>query len=257
MKINYRLFSIIGVFSLFFTQSNYAQSTDLTAEAVFEKMVKHYDPDGKWSAFTGKVQLDWLNNGKLSQEYIRLDNANGLYECSKELDDGVVTRGVKDGKPFFKMNGETMPADEVPEQYRKWPYGMIEKAALRFQEHHTFHFSIPLTLHAGGAKPQEGVGKKNIFGADCLSISFERYPNAYEEGFYNGDITLYINPDKDYALHAFQLNNGWGEDKGGVLGLLDGEIEIDGIKVPGSKISFGAKSMKFLVVDILKPLESE
>ena len=244
---------LLLVITFFFCTAQVSLSAQSSVE-IFEKVVNHYDPDGKWANFSGKVQLSWLNNGQLDHEFILLDNANNNYECVRKRDDGVFLKGVKDGQAYFMVNEKKMTEKEMPKQYKDWPYGLTEEGAYIFQEHHTFHFSIPLTLHASGAQPNEGVGKKTIFGADCLSITFDEYPKAYENGWYNGSFTLYINPEKDYALHAVFFDNGWGEDKGGIIALLDGELEINGIKIIGSQMAFEANTMKYVVLDILKPI---
>ncbi|MEM7102900.1 MAG: DUF6503 family protein [Bacteroidota bacterium] len=228
----------------------YAQSNDeLNAQQIFEEIVNYYDPNETWDTLKGKLQHTSLMNGKLTTQEILIDNKNNIYECIRNREDGVFIKGVKNGNSFFTINGKAYNADEIPEKYQKYPYSLSEYYAQVYEEHHTFHFSMPLALKKAGAIPVEGVGKKYLFGKACHSIKFKEYPNHFEGGYYGIPMTIYVIPEEKYRIHAVHLDNGWGDAKEGLIILFDGEIEVGEIKVPASKLTFFAASLKFLIVD--------
>ncbi|WP_341224434.1 hypothetical protein [uncultured Arcticibacterium sp.] len=236
-------FSVIQHFS--FAQS----AEDLTSQQIFEKVVKYYDADGIWDIYSGKMDMTSLRNGILTPQEISINNATDVYECIRNREDGVFVKGIKGGGSFFSIDAEEYSAEEVPEKYQKYPYSLSEHYVQTYKEHHTFHFSIPLALKRAGAKPFEGVAKKYLFGRQCNAITFKEYPNHFEGGYYGIPITLYVLPEEQFKIHAVHFDNGWGEAKEGLIVLFDGEINVEGIKVPASKLTFYAGSLKFLMVD--------
>lgn len=244
---------IIALFAVTFCSSpqqvNAQSSEELTSYEIFDELVNYYDPDSLWADFSGKMQMTSLRNGKLTTQEISLNNRTDIYTCIRNREDGIYIKGTDNGESFFEINGEKMTAEQVPEEYQKYPYSLSEHYAQTYLEHHTFHFSLPLALKAAGARPLEGVGKKQVFGKQCVSITFEGYPDNFEEGYYNGEITLYVIPESGYRLHAIRIDNGNGPAKEGMFILLDGEIEVGGIKVPASKITFFDNGSVFLMTD--------
>ena len=227
-------------------------SEELSSQQIFEKTVKYYDSEGVWNKFSGKMQQTSLMNGNLTPQEISLNNITNLYKCVRNRKDGIYIKGVENGESFFSINGKEYKADEIPEIYQKYPYSLSEHYAQTYKEHHTFHFSIPLALKKAGAVPLEGVGKKYLFGKQCSSITFTEYPNHFENGYYGIPITLYLIPDENYKIHAVHFDNGWGEAREGLIVLFDGEINVEGIKVPASKLTFFAGSLKFFIADVLE-----
>jgi hypothetical protein len=116
-------------------------------------------------------------------------------------------------------------------------------------EHHKFHFSIPLALRAAGAEPLPEVKEKSLFGTDCLAIQFSDLPDQYEQGVYNGQITLYVNPNDNYKLHAAHFDNGFWTNQEGVLNVFSGEIEINGLIIPQQRLYFDAANHNYRFVD--------
>ncbi|MET2984183.1 DUF6503 family protein [Aureibaculum conchae] len=231
-------------------QFTFAQSSEeLSSQQIFEKTVKYYDSNGIWDKFSGKMHMTSLMNGNLTPQEISINNNTNVYRCVRNRKDGIYIKGVENGKSFFTINGKNYKAEEIPEKYQKYPYSLSEYYAQTYKEHHTFHFSIPLALKKAGALPLEGVGKKYLFGKQCNSITFTEYPNHFEHGYYGIQITLYVIPDEDYKIHAVHFDNGWGEAKEGLIVLFDGEINVEGIKVPASKLTFFAGSLKFFIAD--------
>lgn len=243
-------FIIVVLAFLTIQQFTFAQSNvELSSLQIFEETVKYYDSDGIWDKFSGKMHMTSLRNGNLTPQEISINNNTNVYKCIRNRKDGIYVKGVENGESFFTINGKEYRADEIPEKYQKYPYSLSEHYAQTYKEHHTFHFSFPLALKKAGAVPLEGVGKKYLFGKQCSSITFTEYPNHFEHGYYGVQITLYVIPEEGYKIHAVHLDNGWGEAKEGLIVLFDGEINVEGIKVPASKLTFFAGSLTFFIAD--------
>ncbi|MDG5490726.1 DUF6503 family protein [Psychroserpens sp. SPM9] len=250
-----RLTNFAGFVIAFLVLQQYAigqSNEDMSSQQIFDKIVDYYDPEGLWNTFSGKMKQTSLWNGNLNSQDISLNNKTNTYICFRKREDGIYIKGIKDGQSFFSINGKSYTKDDVPEAYQKYPYSLSEHYAQTYKEHHAFHFSYPLVLKNAGAKPLEGVGEKYVFGQLCQSIKFKALPNYYINGYYTGDITLYVIPEQHYKLHAVHIDNGKGRAKEGWMVLLDGEIEVEGIKIPASKLTFYAGSLDFLIVDILE-----
>lgn len=235
-------------------QITFAQSSEaLSSQKCFDEIVAYYDPDGIWDKYSGELKQTSIRSGTITTQVISINNNTDVYTCVRNRDDGVFIKGVENGKSYFTINGTAYNADEIPEKYQKYPYSLSEYYAQTYKEHHTFHFSVPLALKKAGAKPLEGVGKKYLFGRLCNSITFKEYPNRFEQGYYGGQITLYFIPEEN-KIHAIHFDNGWGESKEGLIVLMDGEIEVGGIKIPASKITFFNGNMNFLIIDALEKI---
>lgn len=248
-----KIFILFILASLTIQHCTFAQlSKELSSKQIFEETIKYYDNSGIWDKFSGKMNMTSLMNGNLTPQEISINNNTDLYKCVRNRKDGIYVKGVQNGNSFFTINGIEYSADEIPEKYQKYPYSLSEHYAQTYKEHHTFHFSIPLALKKAGAIPLKGVGKKYLFGKQCSSITFTEYPNHFENGYYGIQITLYLIPDEDYKIHAVHFDNGWGKAKEGLIVLFDGEINVEGIKVPASKLTFFAGSLKFFIADIFE-----
>ncbi len=249
---NLLFLTLLSIFQ--FTLCN-AQS-NLSAEQLFEKVVQYYDPKGIWNKYEGSMQLYSIFENNIGREDISIQNANGFYQSVRHQNDSTFTKGIKGGIFFFEINGKKFTENEVPEKFKNDPYNLTASNVKMMREHHTFHFSGPLYLKALGAKPSAKVGSENIFGTDCVSIYFpEGLPNNYEQGGYNGAITLYLNPKENYKLHAVHLDNGWWKDKKGMLNLYDGEIEIAGLKIPSRRVYFNAADRSYGFVDAFEAMK--
>ena len=245
-----KIFVLFVLVFLTIQQFTFAQSSEeLSSQQIFEETVKYYDSDGIWDKFSGKMHMTSLMNGNLTPQEISINNNTNVYKCIRNRKDGTYVKGVENGESFFTIDGKEYSADEIPEKYQKYPYSLSEYYAQTYKEHHTFHFSIPLALKKAGAIPLEGVGKKYLFGKQCSSITFTEYPNHFEHGYYGVPITLYVIPEEGHKIHAVHFDNGWGEAKEGLIVLFDGEINVEGIKVPASKLTFFAGSLKFFIAD--------
>ena len=249
----HKIFILFALAFLTIQQFTFAQSSvNLSSHQIFEETVKYYDSTGIWDKFSGKMHMTSLMKGNLTPQEISINNNTDVYRCIRSREDGTYVKGVENGESFFTINGKEYTADEIPEKYQKYPYSLSEYYAQTYKEHHTFHFGIPLALKKAEAKPLEGVGEKYLFGKQCSLITFTEYPNHFENGYYGIKITLYVLPNENYKIHAVHFDNGWGEAKEGLIVLFDGEINVEGIKVPASKLTFFAGSIKFLMADVFE-----
>ena len=257
MKPKYHFFSVIILFSVSVQQTIFAQTSDLTAEEIFEKVLQYYDPNDVWSDFKGSMHIYTINANNIGEEDLTIDNSEDYYQTTRYQSDGTYSRNVKAGEIYFTDNGKEMGPEEVPEKLKKAPYGLNKWAAMTFREHHTGHFSLPLMLQAAGAKPLAAVSQRTLFGTDCLAIKFSGLPNGFEKGFYyNIPATLYVDPANDYRLHGYYLETGqWKDKKGGVV-LFSGELEIDGLKIPARKLYFNAADLSYVFSDVFS-IESD
>lgn len=240
-----------------FTLCNAQSATsNLSAEEIFQKVVQYYDPKGTWGEYEGSMRLYSIFENNIGKEEITIQNANGFYQSVRHQNDSTFTKGIKGGVFFFEINGKKFTENEVPEKFKNAPYNLTANNVKMMREHHTFHFSGPLMLKALGATPSAKVGKEDIFGTPCVSIHFpDGVPNNYEQGGYNGAITLYLNPQENYKLHAVHLDNGWMKDKKGMLNLYSGEIEVAGLKIPSRRLYFNAADRTYGFIDAFEPMK--
>jgi len=225
-----------------------AQS-DLSAEAIFEKVIQHYDPEGKWDQFKGAIHITSYGENWSSEEDLMIDNTADLYNIVLYMEEGTFAKRMQNDEILFEIGGKQMAASEVPEQYQKQPYDFTPQNVKRFNEHHTAHFSLPLMMKAAGAKPEPEVDTQEFFGANCLTLTFENgLPNSFEYGWYNGPFTLFVDAENDYRLQGAHIDNGlFGE---GFYFLFQDEMEVNGIKMPSRKLAFRAKNMYLQMIDV-------
>jgi len=228
---------------------NISAQSDLSADALFEKVIQHYDPEGKWDQFKGSVHITTYGENWTSEEDLTIDNTADSYQLVMYMEEGTFAKSMQDEEIFFEIGGKQMAAAKVPEKYQKQPYDFTPNNVKRFYEHHTAHFSLPLMMRAAGAKPASEVGTKEFFGANCLALTFEDgLPNSFEYGWYNGPFTLFVDAENDYRLHGAHIDNGlFGE---GFYMLFQDEIEVNGLKMPARKLTFRAKNLYLQMIDV-------
>lgn len=246
MKIN----ALIAVLSFFCLNNTFAQN-NLSADEVFNKVIQHYDPDGKWAQFKGTIHINTYGADWSSEENLTIDNTSNFYRSIRKDNGQVLAKGIENGQVFFEIGGKKIAASSVPESYQKAPYYLTEQNVKMSAENHIAHFSAPLMIHAAGAKPNAKVEMKEFFGVNCLVLTFEDgLPNNYEDGLFTGAITLYVDVENDYRLHALYLDNDFfGEGIGGYA-LLVGEMEVDGLKIPTRKIYHHGKTLQPFIIDV-------
>lgn len=246
-KINIFLLCLMG--SLTWTSAQ--QSIDLTAQEIFDKVVQYYDPNEIWEKFEGSMHLYSVWANTIDEQDISINNKTNAYRWTKYLVEGDYTKGMKNGEVYYAVNGKEIMPDQITKKLQGGPYSLNEKSARSMQEHHTFHFSTPLALYTAGAKPLAEVSTETLFGSECLAIKFAEVPNSYEKGMYHQySFTLYVDPANNYRLHAIHADNGQWKDEKGIIVLLEGELEIGGLKIPARRLYFNAANHKYGFADM-------
>ena len=232
-----------------------AQTTqdDLTSSELFDKVIRHYDPEGIWDTYKGSMHIYTINSDRISHEEIGIDNSKSYYKNVQYVNDSTFIVIKEKNKITFSVNeGAKMDADKVPKRFTEGPYNLNEGRANTMSEWHTAQFSVPLVLKTAEQKPDPQVQTQTLFGAECQVISF---PGSFQSLLPSWDmevknIHLYIDPSNDYRLHAVHLEgNYWGFPKG-LIHLYNGELTVEGLVIPARKIFFDAATHAYFFSDV-------
>ena len=198
------------------------QSVPFTASELVEKSIKFHDPEGKWNNFSGKVALTNIDpsGNSFGTEIIEIGVAEDFYNWTRLAGGMKISRGIKDGKIFYSVNGNSNPS---PQQIKD--FGLVESEILMMKEWHYFHFGKLAHFKSGGSVLQEKVTRNNLKGNECFLITYTGDSSKVTLPWWAGEIGFYID-SKTFAIAGMNwssLNS---------YETMEGYLDINGIKLP-------------------------
>ncbi|MCR9287175.1 MAG: DUF6503 family protein [Bacteroidetes bacterium] len=207
---------------------------------LLEKSIQYHDPRGVWdnSDLLLTLEQERPDTNVRDQNYIHINNKNDNFELTKLIPNGVILRGIQNGKCIQKHNGEA-PSPEIVEQYRL----TCERSEM-FRNYYTYLYGLPMKLKDPGT----------ILGDEVLEMSFQgKVYNTirvtYEEAV--GTDTWYFFFDKETsAMSGYKFYKDESKNDGEYI-ILEGEEVVNGIKIPKKRRWYYNNDDTYLGTDIL------
>lgn len=213
----------------------------LTGPEVFDRTTAYHDPQGKWDQFAGVVRLTTgMSNGRPSYEYLELDNSKDWYQSTRVRGETVVVQGMRGEECYLKVNGNKNPPEEQIKQY-----GRSEERTRFAREHHSGHIGWPIRAKAAGMKADDAVEQTELRGRPVLAVNLSGDPAAVPHPYWAGNYTLYVDP-QTYEMRGVR----WENEKQSGLVMMEGEIEVGGVKMPQVKSVYDANDGSLQYTDL-------
>lgn len=212
------------------------------AQEILQKAINYHDPNQNWDEFNGKMRhVTIFSNGYVVNEIIELDRTRNYYCSTANQDIGKIVRGMDGEKPFFSFNDDPPESEEL---IQNW--SLTNDGVAMFKEQHTCHFGLLMHLQNAGMQPSEEVENLEFDGRACYALKFTGESEQVINDFYLGNRILYID------CNSFELRGVSGKvgDFAPFRYYFSNYIEIDGIKVPHSRVFVREDGYSFTSVNM-------
>jgi hypothetical protein len=210
----------------------------ITGSELLDKAITYHDPNGKWSQFSGDLNVIMQTPDGPERDSKITINLPAEYFQVKATRDSIQTTYTID-----KAKCRTTITDSVAG--KRTPCEM----ATLYKNYYTYLYGLPMKLKDPGTHISETVALKSFKGKEYLVLKA-----TYDEAVGSDVWYFYFNP-KTYAMEIYQFFKGDPQGKGKDTGeyiLLSEEAEVNGIKIPKIRAWYYNKDDKYLGTDLLK-----
>jgi hypothetical protein len=240
--------TLVFLFILFTSTSlrKEAINTKISSIDVLDKCIKHYDPNGTWDSFSGKVRIKTIFPEWNNEEYLEINNGTGFYQSTILSTEEKIIRGIKDGK-CIRMIGDNSDLTEDQIEDNNLSCESIKMA----REHHTCHFGFVMNLKKAGIKINEDVSEDIFNGCDCYVVSFDGFKEDVISDYYLGTSKLFIDKSNFVLRGIVRIHPDYPERKR----IITGELKINDIIMPNVITYYLGDSEQPNFVDIFYNVE--
>ncbi len=213
---------------------------ELTAPLLLEKSIQYHDPNGNWeqSDILFSFEQERQDTNIREAIHVHINNKNGNFEVTKMVKEGIMIRGMKDGKCIQNINGIQPPEDMV-ERYRL----TCERSEM-YKNYYTYLYGLPMKLKDPGTIIDEKIHNLSFQGKDYYALRV-----TYDADV--GDDIWYFYFDKDtYAMSAYKFYHDESKNDGEYI-TLEGEETVNGIRIPKNRAWYYNSDGKHLGTDYL------
>lgn len=232
MKNLLTLLFLISLFS--------ACAEKMTPSLLLKKSIEYHDPQGVWdnSDILLTLEQERPDTNVRDKNLVHINNKNGNFEVKKQVEDGLMVRGMQNGKCVQKINDED-PSPEMVEKYRL----TCERSEM-FKNYYTYLYGLPMKLRDPGT----------VLGDEILEMSFQEKDYntirvTYEEGV-GTDIWYFFFDKETHALSGYKFYKDESKNDGEYI-TLAGEEVVNGIKIPKTRAWYFNNNGEYLGTDIL------
>jgi hypothetical protein len=119
--------------------------------------------------------------------------------------------------------------------------------AKMYRDYYSYLYGLPMKLHDPGTRLSPEVKRETFQGNEYWVLEVRYDPDVGQDLWY-----FYFNPET-YAMEAYQFYHDRSKNDGEYI-LLEGEQDLDGIRLPKTRTWFTNKEKKLLGTDTLKNL---
>jgi len=218
-----------------------ATLTNLSGKEVLAKSIQYHDPKGNWATFNATLYLEQKSPKSpdpAKSEFV-LDLPNRYFKAIDRRNGVVIQRELNGEECHNTLAGTTEISEEDQKKYR-----LTCERAKMYRNYYAYLYGLPMKLKDAGTIIDKAVYATSFQGKECLSIRV-----TYAEAV--GDDIWYFYFDKNsYALIGYRFYHEEEKNDGEYI-TLEGEIVVQGIKIPQNRHWYYNKDDKFLAADLL------
>lgn len=208
------------LFLLVLSACELADNQKLTGPELVRKSIEFHDPQDQWKTFRGRLTIqDSLPPGRTNRTYdLCFDNAESTFSYKMDSTHFLVWQ---DSVQLYQ--GTTS-----------------RERALRLRDYYTYLWGLPMKLLDPSTKIDVEVGQEVLLGSTYHVV---RVPYEKDTWYF------YFNPET-YALEAYKFYQDERAKKGELI-LLEGILEVEGLKIPKNRMWHRTAVDEFLGLDQL------
>ena len=229
------------LFLLFFGLQTFAQTAE--AESILARSITYHDPQGNWGSFNGSFLVELTTPGEDPRKStIHMDQVESLFQLEMSQGDNTKVYALVGDLCELTFNGSTDFSEEIAKEHRL----SCERARM-YRDYYTYLYGLPMKLRDPGTQMTPVAEKRTFHGKSYWVIEVRYDPEVGKDLWY-----FYFNPET-YAMEAYQFFHDKAENDGEYI-LLEGEHDLDGMRLPKVRTWYTNKADKLLGTDTLKNL---
>jgi hypothetical protein len=214
---------------------------------LLERTLAYHDPEGNWPKFKARLYLSSADTaGKETSFEIEMDNATGYFAHISRQDGKEIVKGISDGKEFYLLDGKREISAEEREKY-----GLKPEDLKWVHSFYGYLYGLPMKLTDEGVHATDAANGEELEGKAYRVLQVN-----YDAAVGSDNWFFYLNP-KTYAMEAYRFNHG--QPESGEYVLLEGEVVVEGIRMPKVRRWYWNKDSAYIGTDTLikaEPLTS-
>ena len=215
----------------------------LSAAELLNKSLAHHDPDNQW--YQRNHTLDLVSkrpSGDDRLTKVLLHHKGATFGMEMERDGHAINTQLKNGNCTATVDGASEYTDEQAEKYRLSCEGIT-----RWRDYHGYMLGMPMNLKDPGTILDPMAKRTTFMGEDVIALRV-----TYDEAVGSDIWYFYLDLDT-YALIGTRFYHDESKNDGEYL-TFEGEIEVDGIRLPQSRKWYYNNNDEFLGEDVVKEI---
>lgn len=215
-------------------------SQNFNGEELIDKSIQYHDPNNSWNTFAGELKITMetpKRDPRVSTIFLDLQKEYFKNEYNKG--NSIITQEVHKGACAVLLNGSSEFSEEEEKEYR-----LSCKQAKRIRDYYTYLYGLPMKLKDPGTLIDPTVEKRLFKGKEywVAKVKYEKEVGKDTWYFYFDPLT--------FALEVYQFYHEESENDGEYI-LLNGEAEVNGVKMPKNRAWYYNKDDQYLGTDFL------
>ena len=214
------------------------------ATTVLERSIAYHDSQGRWQQSAFSLQLsESRSDGSKRSTRLSFDNGTGFFEIHTTREGAAIEGVLSAGDCTLRFRGSSEFSDEEREKYRL----TCERLAW-LRNYYTYLWSLPMKLRDPGTRIDPQAVDSQYQDKQVWEVRV-----TYDESV--GKDTWYFYFDQEtYALAGYRFYHDEAKRDGEYI-VLEGETEIEGIKLPSARAWYTHADDEYLGTDTLVSLE--
>ncbi|MDA8877468.1 DUF6503 family protein [Flavobacteriaceae bacterium] len=231
-KVIFFLFYLFGL--------QWVAAQEFEGSELLDKAIAYHDPQSKWKTFKGDFTVTMETpNRPLRKSNIRIDFPASFFKLEVQQQGNTLVSTLDNEACHLTFNGATDFSESIQKEYRF----DCERANF-YKNYYTYLYGLPMKLKNPGTLINSKVNKERIDGKAYWVLKV----NYREEV---GTDTWYFYFDQNtYALKRYQFYHDESKNDGEYI-VLEGELDINGIKMPKNRSWYYNSNDQFLGIDRL------
>lgn len=234
---------LVFVFLLLIVPS-FAQKSSVKSDWLLQKSIEYHDPEGNW----GKKDLNWHFYESRPDNSFRISDMvwfpkKDIFQLTQQVGRDQLYRAVEKGACTSKINGFSDICQEDRERYRL----SCERNTM-LRNYYTYLWGLPMKLKDPGTLMNPEAKLTTFFGEELLEIGVKYEAEVGKDTWY-----FYFDP-ATYALKGYRFYHDESQNDGEYI-LLDGEITIDGMRIPARRTWYTHIEDLLLGTDEMVPMK--
>lgn len=214
------------------------------ANTIIDRSIEYHDPYNKWNNLQAHINfIETRPKGETRQSSVEVDNKNGIFCISREMDKMHVQRHIVKDTCIYNIDEYEELTDKEIEHYK-----LNNEYTFILRNYYLYLWGLPMKLRDKGATTKNEVKQVPFNGRQAYEVSV-----SYDQEVGSDLWFFYFNVDS-YALLGYKFYHDNGKGDGEYVTLKDYEL-VFGINIPKTRSWYAAKDSTFLGTDALSTFD--